>query len=225
MATQEKIQWKNQVVNLVAIIIGVYIAFYLTERSSSANERKQVQAFLSSMADDLNEDIKSLTSSTDTLKFYVKASQALAHSVIKRQVPGNSDSLSAMINSLYLIVPFIPKDNSYQSLLSSGNLDLVGDFALRSKITALYHQHYGAIRITDGIADQVRIEMITPFLMKSLRFNAAGLTNAEELWRDNMFVNLAFSNQYSLNMKYQMDSTALVHAKELRNLIVKEIDE
>jgi len=223
MAKREKIQWKNQLVNLVAIIMGVYIAFYLTERGSAANERKQARVFLSSMAEDLKEDIKNLTASTDTLRFYVKVSRALARSVLSRKIP--NDSLGVMINSLYLIVPFIPKDNSYQSLLSSGNLDLVDDFTTRSKITELYHQHYGSIRVTDGISDQMRIEMITPYLMKNLRFNAAGLMNAEELWRDNMFVNLAFSTQYSLSMKYQMDSTALVHAKELRNLILKEISE
>jgi hypothetical protein len=222
MAKKEKIQWKNQLVNMIAIIIGVYIAFYLTERSSAANDRKQARAFLTLMADDLDEDIKNLTLSTDTLSFYVKVSRQLANSVITSKLP--DDSLNVMINSLYLIVPFVPKDNSYQSLLASGNLDLVGDLKLLGKITELYHQHYGAIRITDDISDRLRVEMITPYLMKNLKFNARGLTNAGELWRDNMFVNIAFSAQYSIAMKYQMDSTALVHAKELRKLIQNEIE-
>lgn len=219
----EKIQWKNQLINLVSIIIGVYIAFYLTERSAAANERRQVKTFLASMADDLNQDIGTLTISTDTLKFYKHVSRALAHSVITQQIP-KADSLNVMINSLYLIVPFVPKDNSFQSLLVSGKLDQIENLELRKKITELYHEHYGAIRISDNIADQMRIEMITPFLMRNLKFNAKGLTNANELWRDNMFVNLAFSTQFSLGLKHELDSTALVHATELRELILKEID-
>lgn len=218
----EKIQWKNQLINLASIIIGVYIAFYLTERSAIANERRQVKTFLASMADDLNQDIESLTIATDTLTFYKNVSRALAQSVITQQIP--TDSLSVMINSLYLIVPFVPKDNSFQSLLVSGKLDQIENLELRKKITELYHEHYGAIRISDNIADQMRIEMITPFLMRNLKFNATGLTNAKELWRDNMFVNLAFSTQFSLGLKHELDSTALVHATTLRELILKEID-
>ncbi|MCK6618297.1 MAG: hypothetical protein L6Q51_11710 [Cyclobacteriaceae bacterium] len=219
---KEKIQWKNQLVSLVAIIIGVYIAFYLSERASAAKDRNQAKAFLVAMADDLQEDISNLTESTDTLRYYTQVSRALTQSVISRRIP--KDSLNAMINSLYLIVPFNPKDNAYQSLLASGKLELVGDFELRSKITALYHQHYGAIRITDDISNQTRLQLITPFLIERLRFTPKGLANAEELWQDNMFVNIAFSMQYSMQMKYQVDSVALVHAKELKQLIEKELE-
>ncbi|MFZ5972604.1 MAG: hypothetical protein ACOYXA_13535 [Bacteroidota bacterium] len=219
---KEKIQWKNQLVNLVAIIIGVYIAFYLTERASAAKDRDQAKAFLVAMAEDLQDDIVSLTESTDTLRYYAQVSRALTQSVITRRIP--KDSLNAMISSLYLIVPFNPKDNAYQSLLASGKLELVGDFDLRRKITALYHQHYGTIRITDDISNQMRIQLITPYLMERLRFTSQGLLNADELWRDNMFVNMAFSMQYSMQMKYQVDSVALVHAKELKQLIEEELE-
>ncbi len=218
---KEKIQWKNQLVNLVAIIIGVYIAFYITERASATKDHRQAKVFLAAMADDLEEDISSLTESTDTLRYYTKVLQALTRSVVTKRIP--KDSLNDMISGLYLIVPFNPKDNSYQSLLASGKLELVGDFDLRRKITALYHQHYGAIRITDDISNQMRIQLITPFLMERMRFSSSGLVNAEELWRDNMFVNMSFSMHYSMLMKYRADSVALVHAKELKQLIEEEL--
>lgn len=222
MAKPEKIQWKNQLINLVAIIIGVYIAFFLTAQSSIANGRRQAKAYLSSMATDLGSDIERLTVSTDTLRYYAAVSRSLSKSVVSKKIP--TDSLNAMVSSLYLIVPFIPKDNTYQSLLSSGSLDLIEDFQLRSKITELYHEHYGAIRVTDDISNQMRIEMITPYLMKNLKYNAAGLANAAELWQDNMFVNLAFSMQYTMEMKFQLDSTALLRATELRNLLLEELE-
>jgi len=216
----ERIQWKNQLINFVAIIIGVYVAFYITERSARASKQKQVQYMLSSMADDLEEDIKNLKGSTDTLKFFLKVSKSLANSVAIGHPP--KDSINFMINSLSIMLPFVPKDNSFQSLQMSGNFELV-DMKLRKEITELYHQHYGAIRISDNISEQMRIEMIAPFLMQHLQFDANGLKNANELWKNTMFVNLAFSTQYSLRLKYQLDSTAYLHATELRNLLLNEM--
>lgn len=219
---REKIQWKNQLVNMVAIIVGVYIAFYLTERSNNANSRKQARTYLISMAEDLKSDIESLSLSSDTLRSVVKVSEALTRSIIKQKI--NKDSMTLMINSLYLIVPFNPKDNSYQSLLASGKLDAIENVELRSKITELYHQHYGSIKIFDDILNQQRNSVTTPYLMKNMKYTARGLSNAELLWRDNMFGNLAFSMLYTNKMKYDLDATALKHAKALRDLILTELN-
>lgn len=218
----EKIQWKNQFINLLAIIIGVYIAFYLTERSNNANSRRQANAYLASIADDLQSDITELTISTDTLRYIMKVSQALTQSIVTQKI--SKDSVTAMISSLYLIIPFNPKDNSYQSLLASGKLDAIENFDLRKKITELYHQHYESTKIFDDISNQQRINIITPYLMKNMQFNVSGLANTSQLWKDNMFANLAFSMHYGNTMKYTLDSTALVHAKELRSLILKELN-
>ena len=149
---KEKIQWKNQTVNLLAIVIGVYIAFYLTERSAQANSRKQAKTYLTSMIDDLEVDIATLSIATDTLASFLKVSRSLTNSIITQRIP--PDSVQMMINSLYIIVPFSPQDNSYQLLKSSGKFDAIDNVELRKKITELYYQHYGVIRITDEIASQ-----------------------------------------------------------------------
>ncbi|GCC53095.1 hypothetical protein SanaruYs_33370 [Chryseotalea sanaruensis] len=218
----EKIQWKNQLINLLAIVIGVYIAFYLTERSNNANSRRQAKAYLASMADDLQSDIDELTISTDTLRYMVKVSDALTQSIVTQRII--QDSIGTMISSLYLIVPFNPKDNSYQSLVASGKLDAIENFELRKKITELYHQHYGSIKIFDDISNQQRISIITPYLMRTMQFSTVGLQNASQLWKDNMFANLAFSMHFNNTMKHRMDSTALVQAKELRKLLLAELN-
>lgn len=219
---KEKIQWKNQFVNLLAIIVGVYVAFYLTERSAQANSRKQARTYLASMADDLENDIKNLQTSTDTLVHILKASQSLTKSIITQKIP--KDSIQDMIRILYLIVPFSPQDNSYQSLKTSGKLDAIDNNDLRKKITELYYQHYGAIRITDDITNQQRTSLILPYLMKNLQFRANGLQNYEQLWKDNMFANISFTVQYAQAMKYQLDSEALTKAKALKLLILAELE-
>lgn len=219
---KEKIQWKNQTVNLLAIVIGVYVAFYLTERSAQANSQRQAKTYLASMVDDLENDIERLQVSTDTLRNVLKVSQSLTSSIITQRIP--IDSIQAMINSLYIMVPFIPQDNSYQSLKASGKLDAIENVELRRKITELYYQHYGAIRISDDLFTQQRTALILPYLMKNIRYSSKGLQNPELLWQDNMFGNIAFSTQYALAMKYQLDSVALIKAKELEALLVTELE-
>lgn len=210
---KEKIQWKNQLVNMIAIIIGVYVAFYLTERSANANSRQQAKTYLTSMVDDLEVDIASLRIATDTLASFLKVSRTLTNSILTQRIP--EDSIQMMINCLYLIVPFTPQDNSYQLLKTSGKFDAIGDVELRRKIAELYYQHYGAIKVADDLSNRQQTAIILPYLMKNIRYTSKGLHNADALWKDNMFANLAFSNQYALFMKYQLDSAALVKAKEL----------
>lgn len=219
---KEKIQWKNQTINFLAIIVGVYVAFYLTERSAQATSRKQAKAYLASMADDLGNDIKNLQVATDTIRQVLKVSQTLTRSIATQRIP--TDSVQVMINSLYIIAPFTPQDNSYQSLKASGKFDAIDNVELRRKITELYYQHYGAIRITDEISNQQRTALITPYLMKNIRYRASGLQDPEALWKDNMFGNIAFSAQYALLMKHQLDSVALSKAKELHSLLLTELE-
>ena len=219
---KEKIQWKNQTVNLLAIVIGVYIAFYLTERSAQANSRKQAKTYLTSMIDDLEVDIATLSIATDTLTSFLKVSRSLTNSIITQRIP--PDSVQMMINSLYIIVPFSPQDNSYQLLKSSGKFDAISKIEIRKMITELYYQHYGVIRITDEIASQQRTALILPYLMKNIQMRSSGLQNAEALWKDNMFANIAFSTQYALVMKHQMGSVALTKAKELHSLLLTNLE-
>lgn len=215
MEKSEKVQWKNQLVNFVAVVVGVYAAFYLTNWKSNRDERDLEKSYLMSMSLDLKSDIEQLQQSTDTLRYYRSMLATLTRDIYSGRIPG-PDSLMTMINGLYLYVPFIPGNSTYQSMLESGNLDVIEDFELRKYITELYHIHYGAIEVVDRLNNEQRANLINPYMFDHFVFGRHGLTNADKLWKEPAFGNLVTSCYYSLNLKLMYDSIALQESKDLK---------
>ena len=223
MARQkERFQWKNQLVNFVAIIIGVYIAYWLTERSEARQLRAQEQQYLKSFVSDLERDIETLAFQTDTIRYRRRILQHFANELTNKI---NPDSLTQKVMVLYLFAPFIPHDNTFESLKASGNLGLIQDFDLRQDIVALYNQYYSAIRLFDQIDLQQRNSMITPYLLKTIGFSFTGDAQHGSYLQDPFFVNMVYTSYYSSSQKILYDSMALRHGEMVLKNVKDKIKE
>lgn len=213
---KERIQWKNQIINFVAIVVGVYVAFYLTNRKLESDKRALERQYIQSMLEDLKNDERQLTESTDTLLYYRNLLASLTKHVYSGKIP--EDSLSEMIRGLYLYLPFIPRNSTYQTLVASGNIDIVREFSLRQQIVELYHQHYGAIAVVDRLNEQQRTLMINPYLIRTIQYGGQGkIMNTQALWSSSEFSNIITTCYYSINLKYEYDRAALDKCRALRN--------
>jgi len=216
---RERIQWKNQVVNFVAIIVGIYIAYYLTNLKETSDLRKQEQFYLAGLEHELQSDINSLKGSVDTLRYYRQVlEKLLGHLNTKK---GADSVIDEMINALYIQAPFIPQDNTYKTLLSGG-METLQDFELRKDIVELYNQHYGYIKIVDDLVKSQKEDILLPYMMNKARFTSSGIAN-RELLKENMFINLSFISYYSLVKKIEVDSTAIDRGSELLINIRKQL--
>ncbi len=212
---KERIQWKNQIINFVAIVFGVYVAFYLTNRKLESDKHSLEQQYIQSILEDVKTDEHQLTASTDTLSYYRNLLAALTGHIYSGKIP--QDSLFEMIQSLYVYLPFIPRNNTYQTLVASGSVDIIKDFTLRQQIVELYHQHYGAISVVDRLNEQQRAWLINPYLIKNIQYGSGGrIANSEALWSNSEFSNIATTCYYYLNLKYEYDSKALEKCRVLR---------
>ena len=50
--------WLNHVLNFLAVILGVYLAFYINERAKVNQDRKESRLLMNSLMEDLSEDIR-----------------------------------------------------------------------------------------------------------------------------------------------------------------------
>lgn len=212
---KEKIQWKNQVINFIAIVLGVYAAFYLTNRKLESDKRALEQLYIQSILEDVKTDELQLKASTDTLRYYRNILASLTRHIYAGKFP--QDSLSEMFYALYAYIPFIPQNNTYQTLVASGSVDIIKDFALRQQIVELYNQHYGAIAVVDRLNEQQRAWLINPYLIKNIQYGSQGrVVNSEALWSSSEFSNIATTCYYSINVKYEYDKGALEKCRALR---------
>jgi len=213
------INWRDHFINFLVVIVGVTIAFYLSNRKERTEQAQLERNSLESIVVDLNNDIEFLTASTDTLQTLKSKLQHFVGDLMAGQA--TRDSLFEYISIQYVQLPFFPSDNTYQSLVVSGKLDVISDFELRKQLTELYHRHYQTIKLVDELSSQQKNQLILPYLM-TLNHGRPQSINIYEP----SFVNTNMYSLYYLTQKLTLDSVALESAINLRasiNIKLKEL--
>ncbi|MEM6805558.1 MAG: hypothetical protein AAF696_29445, partial [Bacteroidota bacterium] len=54
----KRINWPDQILNFIGVILGVLLAFYITEIAENSKEKKEIKEFLTSFIGELDADIE-----------------------------------------------------------------------------------------------------------------------------------------------------------------------
>ena len=189
----KKINWLDHTANLLVVILGISIAFYLEGYREDKSKQKQKQKYLESLISDLDTDIQALDTLTSLNKMFSNALVELSDASINRILLDDS----TLIGHVYLIQynpPFTPQRTTFESLKASGKLDLI-DFGLRNEILELYEQYYrGAGQYDDAIDRHVR-NFIVPFFMKNIEYTSPNRIS-DAFLTDSEFRNMIFAYRY-----------------------------
>lgn len=188
-----KISWLDHIANLLVVILGISIAFYLEGYKDEKSNRRQQEKYLASLVEDLQTDLEAL----DTLKI---ANQFIRNSLVKLSdasigIDFDSDSLLTYLFAPQYNPPFTPQLTTYESLKSSGKMDLIEDFDLRNEIVELYEQYYRGTRQYDVSIDQHLRDFYKPFYMRNVTFIDAYQVRQDFL-QNSEFRNIIFSYRY-----------------------------
>tara|TARA_R110002096_G_scaffold83876_1_gene194131 strand:- start:3128 stop:3784 length:657 start_codon:yes stop_codon:yes gene_type:complete len=132
---KRKYNWMNHFFNFLAVILGVYLAFYLSERSKINQERKESMILMNSLVNDLSDDIKTYES------YQIPINSELRENVEDLLNLLIADSLYDIDSKLSLILEvenFAPTTSTYSSMKSSGKLSLIDDLALQKALSNYY---------------------------------------------------------------------------------------
>lgn len=190
----KNINWLDHIANLLVVILGISIAFYLESYKEEESNRTQERKYIESVIKDLETDIQFL----DTLSF---TNQRISDALVKLSNAslGMESVSDTVLMNLTLTIqynpPFTPQRTTYESLKSSGKMDLIGSFELRNDVVDLYEQYYRGTNEYDySINEHVR-DFIKPFYMKNVRFNS-GRSVSPDFLSKNEFRNMIFAYRY-----------------------------
>lgn len=208
----KSINWKDHFVSLLVVILGISVAFYLEGYREGKSADKLSAQYLISLSEDLEEDRKLL----DTLN---AVNERLLANLVKLSnasvgAPVDLDSLAGFMYSIMYNPPFTPQSTSYESMKSSGQMDLLSDFEVRKKVVELYEQYYSGMGQFDAaIAEHLR-DFVKPYFVENARY--VGPNRLDEAILNNpQFRNMIFSYRYLFaqksgfykNVLIQVDST------------------
>ena len=134
--------WFVVMVEVMIVVVGVYLGIFIGEAATQKNLKKDARISLELLAEDLKSDQEYLKRVLD-INREVITTYKKAINVLKTDPLDLEKAKVAIIAVHDTNTPtFYPNRSTYQVMLSKGQLDVLGNYDLRQKITKLYEMSY-----------------------------------------------------------------------------------
>lgn len=212
----KKINWLDHIANLLVVVLGISIAFYLDEYSNEKNQEAQEQKYLAGLITDLEADMEALDTLIQVNEMILEATISLTQATASTS---NNDP-SKLRNDILTIQynpPFVPQRTIYESMKASGKMELIDDFELRSSLIELYEQYYrGTAQYDQALDDHVR-DFIKPFIIHKIQFTNNGV--GESFLNETSFKNMIFTYRYLFAAKNEFYKEVLKNVEKVKTEI------
>lgn len=132
---KRKYNWFNHVFNFFAVILGVYLAFYISERAKINQDRNESLVLMNSLVADLSGDINTYT------EYHIPVNKQHlqnVESLLNLLATDDWEGIELQLPNILNVENFSPTTSTYSSMKSAGKLGLIDDLALQKKLTGFY---------------------------------------------------------------------------------------
>ncbi len=214
----KQINWPDHILNFIAVIIGVSLAFYVNDRSERSQDRREQKKILQSMIDELDFDMEVYENHQINLN---QSQSELIQEVIDMIRREETDSLSHKFLKCLNYTNYSPRSVTFNSILASGKLDLIEDFDLRRQLS-VYHEIWVS-EVEFRVSKQISFaeNRLIPWVMANTDFQTP---DPKDLQKREL-VNMLFVYQGLIDGKIRNYNQLLSEAKSLQENLQKYLDE
>jgi len=172
------VDWKNHLIELVVVFIGITLAFMLNNWREHAKDREIEGQYLRSF----HEEISYSKAKLDTILNRNKAKINYLNNTIEL-LEGDalpSDSILAVLAQMAQISFFIPKTNTYESIKNSGNFNIIENYEVRTKIIEYYESFEGK-NLVEGFYKMYIDDYIIPYFFENVDILNSRIMNKNEI--------------------------------------------
>ncbi|MEO9871679.1 hypothetical protein [Ekhidna sp.] len=215
----KKINWADHLMGFFSVILGVSLAFIISNESERAKEKKDFQLNVVAILEEVESDIHTFESYQipDNKEKLALMQEAIQLLTLKK----GGDSLSEKMAVFFDINNYAPTNITINSLISSGKLDLISDFELKKKILSYQNSSEELVAQGDFQVSFLMDQVIPWFVSKSEYFTgekSIGEQGGDENSDAIMIFSLYTAFIQSKVSKYE---AALEDAKELESMLRK----
>ena len=132
---KRKINFINHLLNFSAVVIGVYLAFYINDKAKLNQDKKESFLLMESLASELSEDLDIYTN--------YQISENINHQedlkrLLEALTNNNTDSINEYISAILRVENYVPTTSTYNSIKSSGKFSLIENFEIRRDMSDFY---------------------------------------------------------------------------------------
>ncbi len=181
----KQINWSDHILNFLAVIIGVSLAFYVSNSAEKRKEKEEFDQIIRSLIEEIETDINVYENYQIDRN---KQQSKIITEVLGLLNGGKSDSLYEKFKASMNFTNYAPRNVTFKSISSSGKLDLIESFELRKRIS-IYHEVWVAEAEFRG-ASQINFhnDHLMPWVMKNTDFADSDLESLNDTEVKNMLI-------------------------------------
>jgi len=126
------VNWKDHFINFISVILGVTLAFLINSIASSYKQQQEMKLIVLSILEEIQEDIAAYE------EYQIPYNKLIIEDIEKTlaliEENGNKDSLQFHFSKAMDVNNYSPSNVTFNSMISSGKLDLLGNFYLRKNL-------------------------------------------------------------------------------------------
>jgi hypothetical protein len=181
--TNKSIDWQNHLFNFLAVILGVYLAFYMNEKAMAHLEKKEAQRYANMLISDLESDLHAFTT------YQIPVNQEILKqldTVIAAVYDNDIETFESHLGNILEVENFAPTDVTYSIMKTTGKLTLLNDMELQKGIADFYEVFAKECEAKNDLQASYFTNTILKWLTQNTQFQTMTLTNTDKL---NTFAN------------------------------------
>ncbi len=155
----------NHLFNFVAVILGVLLAFWINEKSSTNRERGEARELMQALANDLREDVQSYKEYQIPVN---QQHQQQLDSLISAMDSQNLDRVNKFLPSIFQVQNYVPTASSYNSMKASGKLGLVDNLKLQKYLS----DYFDGMVLESSLKSQAQVDYLMDEMLPWVADNA-----------------------------------------------------
>ncbi len=170
--------WLGHVLNFLAVILGVYLAFAINEQSKQAGELKEARQLMGAMAAELEDDTRTYR------EYHIPINQQYEQtldSLILALVDEDVARAEEFLPALFQIENYVPNASVYNSMKSSGKIRLIEDLELQKKMSDFFDGTVLECTAKNELQADFFLDNLIPWLLENSDLLEMSLDNTEDL--------------------------------------------
>lgn len=215
-----KLNWKYTLGEIFIVIIGITIAFSLNSWNENRKNNQKKQKYLESLKSDIENEKTQLEQNIVSFKEYIAIAENLIPYLGKqREIP---DSIPKMVFKLANPVNFIPQKVTYNTMINSGDFNLIQNFELKTTIQKHFSDQDLILYDYDRLI-KIHEKYFSDFLIYQMDYNKMR-KGQYEFMESKMLENVVYSLYGTFKMAIQASEKGIESCNTVINAIDQELN-
>ena len=211
----KRVNWPNRIAELLVVFLGVSAGFILQNQKDHFNNKDLKSKYILGLVNDVETNIEILEKNTNEDSIWLQRNNYAVYQILDNTLA--YDSACALMLSMTNFSELSTQADTYEDIISSGNLNLFTDFELRKSVIT-YHKSLNDYSILDEYFKGFITTQFMPYIIKEFSLFRVEFANPQTF--NSLEFQNSFGTYYSLvQQRLKAQKTLLEESLSFKRLL------